>query len=128
MATPTLKYIAPVTPEANLAFAPEPVEIYGLPSGGGAVAWGDVTGKPTTFAPIVGTSAATAKAGNYTPSTAEVGTALKAKTQVAALAAVSAANATPSVAEPTKAEFDVLVTLANANKVAINAIIAALKA
>lgn len=27
-------------------------------------AWGDVTGKPTTFAPIIGTTATTAKAGN----------------------------------------------------------------
>lgn len=32
MATPTLKFVAPVVPEANLPLAPEPVEIYGLPS------------------------------------------------------------------------------------------------
>ena len=32
--------------------------------GGGSVTWDDVTGKPTTFAPIIGTSATTAKAGN----------------------------------------------------------------
>lgn len=30
MATPTLKYVAPTTPEAELTFAPEPVEIYGV--------------------------------------------------------------------------------------------------
>ena len=48
---------------------------------------------------------------------------------VQALTAVTAANATAAAAaEPTKAEFDVLVTLANANKTAINAIITALKA
>lgn len=55
--------------------------------------------------------------------------AIKTKTGVAALAAVSAANAAPAAgAEPTKAEYDALVVLANANKTAINAIIAALKA
>lgn len=32
--------------------------------GGGSVAWGDVTGKPTTFAPIIGGGAADAVAGN----------------------------------------------------------------
>lgn len=34
MATPTLKYVAPSTPEADLAFDPEPVVIYGVPGGG----------------------------------------------------------------------------------------------
>lgn len=34
MATPTLKYVAPSTPEAELTFAPEPVVIYGVPGGG----------------------------------------------------------------------------------------------
>lgn len=32
--------------------------------GGGAVAWADVTGKPSTFPPTIGTTAATAVAGN----------------------------------------------------------------
>lgn len=55
--------------------------------------------------------------------------AIKTKTQVAALTAVTAPNAAVAAgAEPTKAEYDVLVTLANANKAALNAIIAALKA
>lgn len=54
---------------------------------------------------------------------------LPTKTQVAALTAVSAADAAAAAgATPTKAEFDVLVTLANANKAKINAIITALKA
>ena len=54
---------------------------------------------------------------------------LPTKTQVAALTPVSAADATAAAgATPTKAEFDVLVTLANANKAKINAIITALKA
>lgn len=35
MATPTLKYVAPTTPEDELSLAPEPVVIYGVPSGGG---------------------------------------------------------------------------------------------
>lgn len=34
MATPTLKYVAPTTPEDELTFAPEPVVIYGVPGGG----------------------------------------------------------------------------------------------
>ena len=67
----------------------------------------------------IGTTATTAKAGNYTPTAAEVGTALKAKTQIAALAAV----AVPDATDLTTAQ-----ALANANKAAINAIIAALKA
>lgn len=40
--------------------------------GGGAVAWADVTGKPTTFPPVVGTTATTAKAGNYVPAWTEI--------------------------------------------------------
>lgn len=43
--------------------------------------YAEVTGKPTTFAPIVGTTATTAKAGNYTPSSTEVTTAIKAMTE-----------------------------------------------
>lgn len=35
-------------------------------------AYADVTGKPTTFAPIVGTGAADAKAGNYVPTYTEI--------------------------------------------------------
>ena len=67
----------------------------------------------------LGTTASTAKAGNYVPTSAEVSTALKAKAQVAALTAVSVADATDATTAA---------ALANANKVAINAIIAALKA
>lgn len=55
--------------------------------------------------------------------------AIKTKTQVAALTSVTAPNAANAAgAEPTAAEFNALVTLANANKAAINALIAALKA
>lgn len=67
----------------------------------------------------LGTTASTAKAGNYTPTSAEVSTALKAKTQIAALAAVSTPNATDEATA---------IALANANKAAINLIITALKA
>lgn len=35
-------------------------------------AWGDVSGKPATFAPTIGTTSSTAKAGNYTPTWSEV--------------------------------------------------------
>lgn len=46
-------------------------------SGGGggtatSVAWADVTGKPSTFAPTIGTTSTTAKAGNYAPAWSEV--------------------------------------------------------
>lgn len=44
-------------------------------SGGGGsepVAWDDVTGKPETFPPVIGTTADTAKAGNYQPTWAQV--------------------------------------------------------
>lgn len=69
-----------------------PVDI----GGGGEsspVAWADVTGKPSTFAPIVGTTATTAKAGNYTPTVATVTglqAALDAKATETALAALEA--------------------------------------
>lgn len=39
---------------------------------GGNVAWDDVTGKPATFPPTIGTSATTAKAGNYAPAVADI--------------------------------------------------------
>lgn len=97
--------------------------------GGGPVAWASIPDVPaalTTAAAAgtpsiraIGTTATTAKAGNYTPTAAEVATALKAKTQVAALTAVSVADATDATTAA---------ALANANKVAINAVIAALKA
>lgn len=45
MATPTLKYVAPTTPEDELTFAPEPVVIYGVPSGGGGGDVASVNGK-----------------------------------------------------------------------------------
>lgn len=40
-----------------------------VPLGGGdvSVAWGDITDKPTTFPPTIGTTSTTAKAGNYAP-------------------------------------------------------------
>ena len=98
-----------------------------LPSA--SVKWDDITGKPATFPPTTGTTATTAKPGNYVPTSGEVSNGLKAKAQVAALVAVTAANGVPAAGGTvTKAEFDALVTLANANKTAINAIISALKA
>ena len=39
---------------------------------GGAVAWADISGKPATFLPTIGTTATTAKAGNYQPTWAQV--------------------------------------------------------
>lgn len=37
-----------------------------------APAWDDITGKPDTFAPTIGTTATTAKAGNWKPTWSEV--------------------------------------------------------
>lgn len=43
-----------------------PISLYGAtPPGPAQVAWGDVTGKPTTFAPTTGTGAAQAAPGNH---------------------------------------------------------------
>lgn len=67
----------------------------------------------------IGATASTAKAGNYVPTTTEVANALKTKTQIAALAAIT----TPDGSDAATTQ-----TLANANKAAINLIIAALKA
>lgn len=36
------------------------------------VSWSSVTGKPATFSPTIGTTATTAKAGNYVPTYAEI--------------------------------------------------------
>lgn len=111
-------------------------DLDGLFSTGGSVVANDITDATTVGknvlkavdaaaartaigAVALGTTASTAKAGNYVPTTAEVGTALKAKTQINALAAVSVADATDATTAA---------ALANANKVAINLIIAALKA
>lgn len=90
MATPTLKAVAPTTPEANLRHKPEPVVIYGLPEGGSSeTSWGDITGKPAVIAAgadaaaartaigagtsnlAIGTTATTAKAGNAVQTAAQ---------------------------------------------------------
>ena len=63
------------------------------------------------------------------PSNAQVAAALKAKTQIAALTANSAADAAAAAGTwPTKEEYDAVVALANSLKVTLNAVIAALKA
>ena len=54
-----------------------------------ATTWDNLSGKPSTFPPTIGTTAQTAKAGNYTPAVAEVTglqAALDAKATAAALA------------------------------------------
>lgn len=39
---------------------------------GGDVTWASISGKPTTFTPTIGTTNVTAKAGDYTPSVADI--------------------------------------------------------
>lgn len=52
-----------------------------------AVAWADVTGKPSTFAPTIGATASTAAAGNHNHAvTADAGSGLAAAANIQALA------------------------------------------
>lgn len=52
----------------------EKIDVKDLIEGGegGSTAWADITGKPETFPPTIGTTATTAKAGNYAPAWADV--------------------------------------------------------
>ncbi|KFI50018.1 head fiber protein [Bifidobacterium biavatii] len=122
----------------------------GTPFGGGTgtvtVAWADITGKPATFpasaasiadATRIGTALLTAAnaasartaIGAGTPYTLPAaGTAIGGVKKGAAVAAVTVADPAAAAAAPTKAEYDALLALAKANKVAINGLIASLKA
>ena len=62
----------PLTTDGSGPEGAIPVTIHGAGGGGGEVDWADVTGKPTTFPPVVGTTATTAKAGNYQPTAANI--------------------------------------------------------
>ncbi len=61
-----------------------------------SAAWADISGKPSTFAPTVGTTATTAMAGNKVPTATQRGGVL-----------LQAAQA-DSAAAPTQAEFNAL--------------------
>lgn len=61
-----------------------------------SAAWADITGKPTTFAPTVGTTATTAMAGNKVPTITQRGGVLQQAAQA------------DSAAAPTQAEFNAL--------------------
>ena len=60
--------------------------------GGGSTAWADITGKPATFAPTIGATAATAAAGNHNHAVAaDAGSGLAAAANIqAAFVALSA--------------------------------------
>lgn len=62
----------PLTTDGSGPAGAIPVSISGLDGGSSTVAWADVTGKPTTFPPVIGTTATTAKAGNYQPTAANI--------------------------------------------------------
>ena len=71
----SIPFVATSTGDAEDAPAGSiPVALYG--AGGGdeptTVTWANVTGKPSTFAPTIGTTATTAKAGNYQPTAADI--------------------------------------------------------
>jgi len=71
-----------VTGPAPTSRVPVPVQLFTQGDGGDlvpvdlgapvSVAWDDVTGKPATFPPTVGTTATTAKAGDYQPAAADI--------------------------------------------------------
>ncbi|HCR2217069.1 TPA: hypothetical protein ONE11_000602 [Enterobacter hormaechei subsp. steigerwaltii] len=90
------------------------------------IAWGSVTGKPSTFAPTIGTTATTAMAGNKVPTTTERGGVL----QQAAITAItdssggtSGGNTVPAVPAATAATTDT----SAASLASTNASITALK-
>lgn len=62
----------PLTTDGSGPEGAIPVTIHGDDGGDVSVAWDDVTGKPATFAPIIGTTAESAKAGNYVPAWGEI--------------------------------------------------------
>ena len=66
----TLKSGQGLEPTAFFDEDGNPVDIGGGDSG--PVTWGSVTGKPDTFPPTIGTTATTARAGNWTPTIAQV--------------------------------------------------------
>lgn len=93
---------------------------------GASVTWGSVTGKPSTFAPVIGTTATTAMAGNKVPTTTDRGGVL----QQAAITALtdssggtSGGNAVPVVPAATAATTDT----SAASLTSTNASITALK-
>ena len=73
----TIPYV--VTKSGDKGDAPHgsiPIAMYGAESGGtvnpAPTKWAEIPDKPTTFAPTIGTTETTAKAGNYTPAWGEV--------------------------------------------------------
>ncbi|MCR0998665.1 head fiber protein [Serratia rubidaea] len=87
------------------------VEVFG--GGGGSVAWGDITGKPATFPPTIGTTATTAKAGNYAPAWGDVSGKPATFTPPAATTAAiggvkQGAAVADAAAAPTQSEFNAL--------------------
>ena len=112
------------------------------------ISWSSVTGKPSTFAPIIGTTATTAMAGNKVPTSTERGGVLQqsaitaltdssggtsgGNTIAAIPAVVAAATSADTATLPTKTSVDATVT-AIKNDIAtlaakVNAINAAIKA
>lgn len=89
------------------------------------IAWGSVTGKPSTFAPIIGTTATTAMAGNKVPTSTERGGVL----QQAAITALtdssggtSGGNTVPAVPAATAATTDTSAASLTSTNAAITAL------
>lgn len=69
-----------------------PVSISGLDGGSSTVEWADVSGKPSTYPPTIGTTDTTAKAGNYQPSASNISDASAVGRSVLTAADASAAR------------------------------------
>lgn len=89
------------------------------------IAWGSVTGKPSTFAPIIGTTATTAMAGNKVPTATERGGVLL-QTAIVALTdssgGTSGGNTVAAVPAATAATTDATAASLTSTNAAITAI------
>lgn len=76
MSNPILYVVTKSGDKGDAPHGAIPIAMYGADSGGtGAqtpTKWGEIPDKPTTFAPTIGTTETTAKAGNYAPAWGEV--------------------------------------------------------
>ncbi|MFE1358852.1 hypothetical protein [Streptomyces harbinensis] len=95
---------SPAAPGSTIRVAP--LRTVGLGGGGGdgTVAWADVTGKPSTYPPVTGTSATSAKPGNWQPASANISDAtdtgravLTAADQAAARTAIGAGTSSLAI-------------------------------
>lgn len=92
---------------------------------GTGAAWADITGKPSTFAPVIGTTATTAMAGNKVPTSTERGGVLQ-QTAIVAITdssgGTSGGNTVAAVPAATAATTDATAASLTSTNAAITAI------